>query len=412
MGVQDDKLEIDESKLPEVTHISVWAKLKIKILSLFGTWNSLPPKTKKKRLLFTLGALIVGIGVVVGVMVLAKKTVDNKSVDVSVEGQTDIKTLGDVEIPDPSEPKDEQAPLSGVMITKTQLEKIEKRRPLAVVIENHPDARPQSGLDQADVVFETLVEGGITRFVAIYHTNEPEVVGPVRSLRKYFLDMVGGFGDPVIMHIGFAESSNPDANAIGYLRLIGAKSLGFTNSAYWRVSDRIAPHNAYSSTKKLWELASAKGWTGFKDTDLWSFKERNKDYESVDNPTIRINWIGNDSTWNVKWQFDKSTGLYKRFHRDEPHKDAVTKKQLTASNIIVLYTSQAPADDGTARITVDANGNGKALVFRDGKVISGTWSKPNRTSQYHFKDKSDREIILNAGTTWIDLVPLNAQVTY
>ncbi len=411
MGEQSDNLEIDESKLPEVQHIGILAKLKIKLRSLTGTWSALPSKTKKKRAIFTLGVILFAIAVVVVVMILAKNTVSKKSVDVSVEGQTDIKTLGDVQVADPSEPKDQEAPLSGVLITKTQLDKIEKRRVLAVVVENHPAARPQSGLDKADVVFETLVEGGITRFVAVYNTNEPEVIGPVRSLRKYFLDMIGGFGDPVIMHIGFAESSNSDANAIGYLRSTGANSLGFTNGAFWRVSGRNAPHNAYSSTTKLWDLAKGKGWIGFKDKDLWSFKDMEK-VDTADNPTIMINWLGNDSIWNAKWEFDAKTGLYKRFHQDEPHIDAVTKKQLTASNIVVLYTSQAPADDGTARITVDANGSGKALVFRDGKVISGTWTKPARTSQYHFKDSDNREIILNRGVSWITLVPLNAQVTY
>jgi len=284
---------------------------------------------------------------------------------------------------------------------------------MAIVVENHPDARPQSGLDQADVIYETLTEGGISRFLAMYQSKEPEVVGPVRSVRKYFLDLIGGYGDPLFMHIGGAVSDNPEANALAVLAQRSVKSVGLLNGTFYRVSDRFAPHNAYSNAIELRKIAQGAGWTSISGLDVWKYKDAVAPVENVTVPEISINWGSwGENVWSVSWQFDGETNQYKRFHQTVEHVDALTGKQLSARNVVVLSTGMRSANDGTARIVVDVMGSGVAKVFRDGTVVEGTWSKPTWDVNYIFTDAQGQEILMNRGNTWVMVVPLDSEVSY
>src|SRR3990167_951299 len=193
---------------------------------------------------------------------------------------------------DPNEPRTEKCPLDGDLHTKKAKDSLEKRRPLAVMIENHADARPQSGLTSADIVYEAVAEGGITRFMAIFYCNLSDTqVGPVRSARTYFLDWLSEY-DALYAHVGGANTPGP-ADALSQIIKYGIKdlnqfSIGFPT--FWRDYQRLGhpvatEHTMYSTTQKLWEIGANRGWME-KDEDgiswdknftSWKFKDDGED---------------------------------------------------------------------------------------------------------------------------------------
>jgi len=165
-----------------------------------------------------------------------------------------------------NEPKTEMCPLNGQLLTKSQRLNWEKRRPLGIMIENHLDARPQSGLSKADVIFEAVAEGGITRFLAVYYCQDAPYVGPVRSARVYFVKLIDGFGDhPLYAHVGGANTPGP-ADALGMISDWGWSAYNDMNQFsvpfpnfwrdYERLPSRATEHTVYTATAKLWKYAA------------------------------------------------------------------------------------------------------------------------------------------------------------
>ncbi len=390
----NDDLTLDETKLPEIHHVGIFQKLKIKIQSM----------TKQQKLGIMIIILVVIAGsILTGIFLFSKNPEDSTITPTLAIKNPQITPAS------PEEPKNKELPLNGEKVTETQYKEITSKRPLAIVIENHPDARPQLGLDQADVVFETLAEGGITRFIAMYWSKMPTDVGPVRSMRKYFLDFTGGLGNPVYMHIGYAESSNAEANALGALS--SYDTLGFTD-LFWRSSRRLAPHNAYVALRGLWDGAAERGWTMVTASALWEFKDAIQN-PNISNSQISVDWgawAGNG--YDVIWKFDQTQSKYLRYYGTQKHSDELSLNQYFANTILVLFTKQQLADDGSARITINTNGSGKALVFEDGNVISATWYKESARDYFRIKDSADKVVQFNRGLTWVMVVPQDSNVTY
>jgi hypothetical protein len=374
---------------------------------LRGWWSELEPHTK---VISIIGLVMAVIGLGYGGYLLTLKQADEAS---GVNGlMLNNRNPVEIAVVSPSEPRDQVSPLNGDLLTKKEIQELNQRRPLAVMIENHPDARPQTGLDQADVVIEYLAEGGITRFAGIYWTKQPEVVGPVRSIRKYVLDIVASFDDPLVMHIGGAQSTNPEADALGYIQKYGVKSLGVSGGNFWRVSDRFPPHNAYSNTRELWEKAKLNGWVGPVNISPWAFKDAKTKVDTVISSSVQVNWTGGVANpWTTVWKFDQENNVYKRLHLNEEHIDAVSNKQLTARNVMLMYAPSALANDGSSRITYNVIGSGEAVLFRDGEVIKGRWYKAGRTSPIQFRSGTD-DMEFNRGITWLLVVPTSSGVTY
>lgn len=327
---------------------------------------------------------------------------------------------------DPSEPKTETCPLNGSMRTKKARESWEKRRPLAVMVENHSEARPQSGLSSADVIYEAVAEGGITRFMALYYCNLSDVqVGPVRSARTYYLDWLGEY-DALYVHVGGANTPGP-ADALGQIIKYEVKdlnqfSIGFP--VFWRDYQRLGhpvatEHTMYSTTQKLWEVGAKRGWTATDSANLrwdenfvpWRFKE---DEAGGNTNKITVNFWESQSAYQVEWDYDLSSNQYKR-KNGEDHIDLNNNQQLTAKNIIVQFQRESNANDGypgNIHLLYQTTGSGKALVFQDGNVIEGKWIKQARASRSKFVDKLNKEIEFNKGQIWIQTVPEGSKVSY
>lgn len=327
---------------------------------------------------------------------------------------------------DPNEPKTEECPLNGRMHTKKAKDVWQKKRPLTVMVENHTEARPQSGLSSADVVYEAVAEGGITRFMAIYLCNLPDVqVGPVRSARTYYLDWLGEY-DGLYVHVGGANTPGP-ADALSQIIRYDVKdlnqfSIGFP--VFWRDYQRVGhpvatEHTMYSTIEKLWEVGAKRGWTAVDEKNVrwdknfitWEFKDDGAD-GTVNN--ITVNFWESQPNYRVEWNYDTTTNTYKR-KNGEPHMDLNNNQQLTAKVVIVQFQKESNANDGypgNVHLLYKTTGSGQALIFQDGNVVEGKWVKATRTTRTKFVDSKNREIELNRGEIWIQTVPEGSKVLW
>lgn len=332
---------------------------------------------------------------------------------------------------DQNQPKTEECPLSGAMYGRSQREWWEKHRPLGVMIENHQESRPQSGVLFADVVYEAVAEGGITRFLNIFYCQDAGIIGPVRSARTYFLDFISEYGDyPLYAHVGGANTDGP-ADALSQIEGYGWAvyndlnqfSIGYPT--FWRDQNRLGrdvatEHTMYSTTSKLWEFGEKRDLTNVdKEGEAWdtnfvkySFKESSPATERPMSQTVHVEFWEDDSYF-VDWVFDKQSNIYLRKNGGQPHLDRNTKKQLSATNVIILFMTERNADDGyegNAHLLYGTKGQGKAFIFQDGKQIKGTWKKAGRTERTILYDGSGEEIKFNRGKSWFQVLPADSVV--
>lgn len=409
----NDDIILNEDNLTDVHHVGVAGKVKVKLNLIAAKWKAM---TKRQRFVYGGGA-----GVVVLLLVVTIGAVALSGKNDSGSLHNNLSDNNNVALITPEEPKTKTLPLTGEYVTEATYNEVIARPAVAIVVENTPEARNQSSLSLADVVFETLVEGGITRFVPIFHSQDAETVGPVRSMRKYFIDFFGGYDDPIVMHIGYAQTDSHDTNALGYLYEANVKTLGLYGGTAWRVSDRVAPHNAYTSTVALRSTADAKGWTHAPNFTTWEFKDPttvSADSEGlIKQITVLWDNTGADA-WTVQWQLDADKDEYLRSHFSPStgqyveHSDAITGEQLSFPNVLIIKTNVAFSGDDKGRVIVDATGSGSALLFRDGTLIPGTWTKPSRTDRYMITDSLDKPVEFNRGATWIMVVPTTADIQY
>ncbi len=331
-------------------------------------------------------------------------------------------------------PKTEQCPLNGALYSKQQREWWEKHRPLGIMIENHVDARPQSGLSFADVVYEAVAEGGITRFLAVYYCQDAGEVGPVRSARTYFINFISEYGTyPLYTHVGGANQPGP-ADALSQLTDYGWTgyndmsqfSIGFP--VFWRDYNRLGhqaatEHTMYSTTEKLWDYAATnRGFTNVdKNGTSWdkgfvpySFKDDASVSQRGTSQSIHLEFWTGDPDYYVDWTYDPTINLYSRNNGGKPHIDRDTNKQLTSKNIVVLFMQESHANDGypdNVHLLYKTIGTGKALIFMDGKEIKGAWSKDSRTSRTLIYDNLGNPVKFNRGKIWFEILPTTGVVT-
>ncbi|MBI2621320.1 MAG: DUF3048 domain-containing protein [Candidatus Levybacteria bacterium] len=334
---------------------------------------------------------------------------------------------------DESLPKTEACPINGAKYSKQQKAWWEKHRPLGIMIENHENARPQSGLNSADIVYEAVAEGGITRTLAIYHCGPPVQVGPIRSARTYFLDWISEYGDsPLYVHVGGANTPGP-ADALGQINDyrwgsyndLNQFSIGFPT--FWRDYNRLGhatatEHTMYSTTSKLWDFAAKNRKLSNKNEDgtPWDeefvpyvFKDDASGGERGSSQGVHIEFWENAPDYNVDWTFDRVSNQYSRKNGNVPHIDKNTGKQLTAKNLIILYMQERNANDGyenNIHLLYRNKGTGKAQVFMDGREIEATWSKKTRTDKTLLTDKNGNEIKFVRGRIWFHILPLEGVV--
>lgn len=273
-----------------------------------------------------------------------------------------------------------------------------------IMIENSPDARPQSGLHEAGVVFEAIAEGGITRFLTLYQEAQPDYVGPVRSVRPYYLQWLQGF-DAAIAHVGGS------GEALAKIRNEGIKDLdqSFNGGAFQRVSQRYAPHNVYTGLGTLIALGKTKGYNKSEFAGFPRKVDAPAAAAAANAKSIGIAISG--PLYNVNYSYDAATNSYPRNIGGLPHKDERSGKQITPKVVIAIVVPQSIHPD-RVHTSYAVIGSGQAYIFQDGTVTVGTWSKASDKEQILFGDANSAPIGLNAGQTWISVVGSAPAVTF
>ncbi len=275
-----------------------------------------------------------------------------------------------------------------------------QRRPVVVSIDNHPDARWQSGLSQAEIIYECEVEFPYTRYLCVFLAGEPERVGPVRSARPYLVNYALE-NDGIFVHVGGSQDA---FNEI--YRLSVADVDGLYSGAMWRYYDtgKFAPHNMYTVLKSIREEAEKRGYRidsqfeGYKFNDKsLNISEKYKNTRKAAKVCITYN---NFNT--TDYTYDTDDKLYKRYKDGEKHIDELDGKQLSAKNIIILETSKKILDN-EGRLFIGTVGSGEGTYITNGEAVEITWSKKSEKSRTKFYIEQD-ELVLNPGNTWIQVV--------
>lgn len=348
--------------------------------------NSTDVKESKRKKLKTVGIIAVAVALFIVVGAFAAKRYNRK----------------DANIPNTKKASQTTTPQLATCMLDGQQYPPDKanRHPLAVIVENHGEARPQSGLSDASIVYESMTEGGITRNLAIFGPKDVKEIGPIRSARLFFMDWLKEY-DAFFAHAGGNEDALANIDAYSIKDLNHASAFFYRDNKGRNVASE---HTLYSSTEKLYEYALSKKF----NIDSSNFETLKFKADGPADPAgkgIEINFSGN-SNYNVKWTYDQAANKYLRFLAGKEHKDRNNDAQIAAKNVIVQQVSrtlQPHGSYGSENWVFDTVGEGDATVLRDGKVIEAKWRKSSRDSRTRFYDTGGLEIEFNPGNTWYEI---------
>jgi hypothetical protein len=292
---------------------------------------------------------------------------------------------------DEPEPPPPPCPLTGVEAPRSG---VPDRPALAVKIENLPAARPQAGLQTADIVYEEPVEGGITRFIVIYQCQDDRRVGPVRSARTLDPDVLSQFGVPIL---GYSGGAPHVVRALGRANLI---TLDETTGAQAMRRDpsKVAPHNLYADTRDLYQLGKSKDPA---PDPVFTYAE---EVPSRSRKVSTIHLPFSTTVADVYWNWSRRAGAWMRSHGDVRHL-VEGGEQVSADNVVVQVVKVVVGPRGGITPHVELTGSGKAYVFRNGRMIVGRWVRPTLRDVTRFVSKGGEEITLQPGRTWVELFP-------
>ncbi len=282
-------------------------------------------------------------------------------------------------------------PVSGAPLTGLEADGVDLDRPALVVkVDNHPISRPQTGLDQADIVVEMRVEG-ITRFAAAFHSQSPDPVGPVRSSRTSDFDILSGFDGPL-----YASSGGNDYVLAGLRSLDIIEVTASSRTEYFRDGSRPAPHNLYVNTSDLFPLGDGAGppepWFGYREDG-----EQIVDSAVPAAGPIEITYRKGPV---VTHTWDESIGGWARTQDGQPHTVA-SGDQIAPPNVVIMEASYVTSAADASSPELVSTGEGRAYVLSDGHIIEGRWSRPTATDKPVLLDEDDEPILLMPGATWI-----------
>lgn len=342
--------------------------------------------SRTQWILVGVGALLLLVGVTVAALAIFKKDPPPAPQVVEV-------------VEEEPKPTTEPSRLTGIQVKP----ELNKRPVTGIMIENSPDARPQSGLLEAGVVFEAIAEGGITRFLALYQEAKPEYIGPVRSVRPYYIDWAMGYSAS-LAHVGGAPQALID------IRNLSTRDLDqfYNPEAYWRIEQRYAPHNMYTKMSNLDALNKKKGYTSSKFT---SFARKEPGTLKSKKKATDINIAISGYLYNVHYTFDAKSNSYKRSQGGTAHKDQRSGKTLSPKVVVAFVIPRGIASDGQ-HTNYKTTGSGVALVFQDGRVTKATWKKSGRKKSFRLVDGNNEPLKLNPGQTWLTAIDSVGSVTY
>jgi len=271
--------------------------------------------------------------------------------------------------------------------------------PVIVSIDNISSARPQSGIQDADIVYELEAEGGIPRLLALFNDNMPEKVGPVRSSRLYFLDIVQEYS-ALFVHVGGPQSGV--ANVYPKFRSLGIQHIDADAKYMWRDHSRSAPHNCYTDVGK-----DREAFTSDPTPHTFLYSEKGLGEDAVSGLTLTVPYNNTDN--KTIYTYDEKLGVYLRSMGTQEYIDANTGEQVQVKNVVVQFASHYKLDN--KHINIDLIGSGEAWILTGGKCVKGTWERESADADTVFLDADGKKVALQPGNTWINIARPSLGVT-
>ncbi|MGF7056342.1 DUF3048 domain-containing protein [Brassicibacter mesophilus] len=290
------------------------------------------------------------------------------------------------------------SPFSGIIVEKSKVE----RRPVAIMFDNHPRARWQSGLSQAEIVYEFLVEAPYTRYMGVFLVNEPELIGPVRSARPYFITTLLEY-DPIYVRCGGSEAAKADVKKYKIADIDGLYS-----GAFWRYkkTGKKEPNNLYTSMEAIRKEQNRLKYKQDSNFKVLKFNESDLDIEGAKAENIVINYNSDNTT---KYVYDSEAKVYNRYKDGKLHVDEFDETQIIAKNIII-QEAKTKLLDSEGRLDIQLVGKGKGMYITNGKAKNITWSKESINSKTIYYDETGEELKLNPGVTWIQVTRISPSI--
>ncbi|GGJ93807.1 putative lipoprotein YerB [Lentibacillus kapialis] len=287
-------------------------------------------------------------------------------------------------------------PLTGV-----QTDRPANNRIVSVMINNHRKARPQSGLSKADIVFEMLAEGRITRFMAMFQSEMPDVAGPVRSAREYYFELAEGY-DAIYIYHGAANFVNDMIQNRGIEHLDGA-AYDNNGHLFKRESFRNAPHNSYLQFDGVYDTAKKKGYNVTQTHDPLPFAADEGTAGISGDPAgnVKVDYSSKRLSYVVNYKYDKKNGTYTRYSDGEKSVELDSGEPITADNIFIVETPHQVIDDAGRR-KIDITSGGDAYLVQKGKIRDVKWE--NRDGRI-IPVKNGKPVQFVQGNTWINVIP-------
>jgi hypothetical protein len=301
------------------------------------------------------------------------------------------------------------------------------------MIENSLDARPISGLASADIVYEAVAEGGITRFMGIFYCGAAAgdvLMAPIRSARIYFTKIVPEY-DALYNHVGGAglcddPTVDERAKALCFIRRNKIKDMdqfGLDFKTCHRLTNRTDKEVAYEHTMacftdQLYKVAEKRSWTNIdasgaawnKNFVAWKFNDASSSKGTTS--SIKFDFWKGKPDYSVEWLYDAATNTYKRSNAGVAALDHNSDEQLIASNVIIQFVKETGPVDEHLHMLYEVTGTGKILLFQQGNAIEGTWSKASPTARTKFSDSTGKEVQFDPGVVWVEIVPSGNQIEY
>lgn len=326
--------------------------------------------------------------------------------------QTDTGPVADEATETPADPLQEEREAEEEIIlpytyplTGLPTEELVTERPIVVMVENSPAARPQTGLHEADIVYEVLAEGDITRFIAVYQSVKSEEIGPVRSIRPYFVEL-GRALDGILVHAGWSQEA---MNLISKYKLNHLDQVYGDHDFYWRDKSRKAPHNLYTSVELVREGADARKFRDEWEQPVLSFANAG-DAPATGEPAPNVT-IPYLSGYSVGYTYDETTKTYLRSMKGETHNDKKSGERLSATNVLIVEAKHRVVDNAGRR-EVNVFGPGQGYLLQEGKKRDIVWELKHGVIRAYDREGAVTDIPLLPGKTWIQIVPDADGVTF
>lgn len=290
-------------------------------------------------------------------------------------------------------------------------------RPIAFMIDNNTNAQPQASLNSTYMVYEIIVEGNESRLMALFKGQNCDSVGPIRSSRHYFLDYAME-NDAIYAHLGMSPQADEQMKTFGINNINGqAYDTGAARTAtslYWRVTHKKAPHNAYTNIPSIKQIAQSKGYSLTSEQDsVLNYVEKEVVLDGENAQVANTITIPYSSGHKVRYEYNEETGRYTRYSKGRLMKDEVTGESVTTKNLIVTFAENYTLNDGEnkGRQDVVTVGSLDGYYITNGKAIKIKCNKESRSAQTQYVDLEGNEIEVNDGNTWVNICPIDANVT-